>query len=92
MAGVILGSAPLHPHFAQVLHRYMSACSGILYPTLYASYLACKTTRQFTLSGAYGRWHSRFNGKKREMKWEIEIEIRYEMPHSIKSGATRHHF
>ena len=65
MAGVILGFAPLHPPFAQVLHRCMITCWGILYPTLYASYLACKTTRQFTLSGAYGRWHSRFNGKKR---------------------------
>jgi hypothetical protein len=52
MAGGILGSAPLHPFFAQVVHRYMSACSGILYPTLYASYSACKKPRQYTLSGA----------------------------------------
>jgi len=29
MAGVILGSAPLQLPFAQVLHRYMSASSGI---------------------------------------------------------------
>ena len=65
MAGVILGCAPLHPPFAQVLHRYMGACSGILYPTLYASYLACKKTRQYTLSGAFGRWRILFIDKKR---------------------------
>jgi hypothetical protein len=58
MASVSLGFAPLHPPFAQVLLRYMSACSGISYSSLHASYLACEKPQQYTLGGAFGRWRS----------------------------------
>ena len=42
----------------------MNACSGRLYPTLYASYFAFEKPSEYTLGGAYGGRRSHVKGKK----------------------------
>jgi hypothetical protein len=84
MAGAIFRFATSHPPFAQLLPRQIRACSGILYPTLHASYLVRENSRQHTMSGAHGGRRRHFKGNKRSKRdEEVELGLKKHEKHVV---------